>query len=243
MIFRPALCVACSVALALAGCGPGFQSNVTPIKNPTSYKASYQSDGFQIGFDVLTTQEQVAQFGVDMTKADVVPIRVVARNDGNDELYVQEDQIFGKTDGGDLYPAYRLDQSIDRICNSEVGKAMASGAAMGLIIGAAIGAAAGAAISSSAGGNAGQGAAVGAAVGGTGGGLSGAAAAGDFHLAEDQERAPQGRLGRPGGLPRPYRIRLRIHETGRGLSGARSFALRRQQAAEQPDQHSAQLNG
>ena len=179
MIFRPALCVTCSIALALAGCTPGFQSNVTPIKNPSSYKASYQSDGFQIGFDVLSTQEQIAQFGVDMTKADVVPIRVVARNDGNDELYVQEDQIFGKTDGGDLYPAYRLDQSIDRIRNSEVGKAMASGAAMGLIIGAAIGAAAGAAISSGAGGNAGQGAAVGAAVGGTGGGLSGAAAAGD----------------------------------------------------------------
>lgn len=179
MIFRPALCITCSIALALAGCAPGFQSNVTPIKSPTSYKASYQSDGFQIGFDVLTPQEQIAQFGTDMTKADVVPIRVVARNDGNDELYVQEDQIFGKTDSGDLYPAYRLDQSIDRIRNSEVGKAMASGAAMGLIVGAAIGAAAGAAISSSAGGNAGQGAAVGAAVGGTGGGLGGAAAAGD----------------------------------------------------------------
>ncbi len=175
----PALIVVCCTAICLASCGPQFQSNVTPIKSPTAYAASYDLDGLQIGFDVLTVEQQIEHFGVDMTKADVVPIRVVVRNDSEDEYYIQAEQIFGRTANADLYPGYRLDQSIDRIRQSKIGKAMASGAAAGLIIGAAVGAAAGAAIGQATSDSAGQGAAIGAAVGGPLGGVSGAAAGAD----------------------------------------------------------------
>lgn len=174
-----ALIVVCCTAIGLASCTPQFRSNVTPIKSPAGYAAFYDLDGLQIGFDVLTAQQQIEHFGVDMSEADVVPIRIVVRNDSKDEYYIKAEQIFGRTANADLYPAYRLDQSIDRIRRSEIGKAMASGAAVGLIIGAMVGAAAGAAIGEATSGSAGQGAAIGAAVGGTSGGASGAAAGAD----------------------------------------------------------------
>lgn len=172
------LAAICAVLIVVGGCGPSFQSNITPIRPPSSYPASHQQDGLQIGFDVLSPAEQVEHFGVDMTNADVVPLRVVVRNDGTEEFYVQAEQIFGKTANGDLYPAYRLDQSVARVRQSELGKAMARGAATGIIVGAMVGAAAGAAIGGAVDSPA-AGAALGAATGGTAGGLSGASAAAD----------------------------------------------------------------
>lgn len=171
----------CALPLAVAACGPPLQTNIVPIKSPMSYAASYSQDGLQIGFDFLTSAEQIEQFNVDMTEADVVPVRIVVRNDSVNEYYIQAEQIFGRTANGDLYPAYRLDQSIQRVRQSEVGKGMASGAASGVIIGALVGAAAGAAIGGAidGGGGAGQGAALGAATAGTAGGLSGAAVGAD----------------------------------------------------------------
>ena len=163
----------------VVACSPGFQSTITPIKSPTSFRTSHQEGGLQIGFHFLSSEEQVEHFGVDMTEADIVPVRFVVRNDDASEFYIQAEQIFGKTAGGDLYPAYRLDQSIERIRRSEIGEAMARGAAAGILIGAAVGAAAGAAIGDATGGDAGAGAAVGAATLGTAGGLSGASASVD----------------------------------------------------------------
>lgn len=165
--------------ILLGGCAPGFKSDITPIKSPSSYPTSYSKDGLQIGFHFLTVEDQKRHFGVDMSRADVVPLRVVVRNDSKNEYYIKSDQIFGRTPGGDLYPAYRLDQSVQRVRQSEIGRAMAAGAATGLIVGAAIGAAAGAAIGQATADSPGQGAAIGAAVGGTGGGLRGAAVAAD----------------------------------------------------------------
>ncbi len=133
----------------------------------------------QIGFNFLSIEEQVEHFGVDMTEAEVVPVRIVVRNDDDDEFYIQADQIYGMTGGGDLYPAYRLDQAIERVRRSELGKAMARGTVAGILIGAAVGVAAGAAIGEAVTGDAGGGAAVGAATIGTAGGLSGASAAAD----------------------------------------------------------------
>ncbi len=162
----------------LFACAPQFQSNVTPIRVPTSYSSSYEKNGLQIGFEVLSPAKQIEHFGVDLTPAEVMPIRIVVRNDAEDEYYIQAGQVFGVTPAEDLYPSYRLDQTVDRIRKSQIGNAMASGAATGLLVGAAVGAAAGAAIGGSV-GDAGQGAAVGAAVGGTSGGLTGATAAMD----------------------------------------------------------------
>ena len=166
------------ICLLAAGCAPQFQSNITPIRAPTSYPASYDEAGFQIAFDVLSPAAQEEHFGVDMTDGDVLPVRIVIRNDSQHEYYVQAEQIFGRTANGDLYPAYRLDQSVARVRQSEIGEAMARGAFAGIVIGAAAGAAAGAAIGGAA-GDAGQGAALGAAVGGTSGGISGAAGGAD----------------------------------------------------------------
>lgn len=168
----------CAVAMSLGSCAPDFQSNITPIRAPTSYASSYEQSGLQIGFDLLSPKDQIASFGVDMTKADVVPIRIVVRNDSRHEYYIQAEQIFGRTPNGDLYPGYRLDQSIARIRQSEIGKEMAKGAVAGILVGAAIGAAAGAAIGAAV-DNPGGGAAFGAATGGTAGGFSGAAASAD----------------------------------------------------------------
>lgn len=168
-------------ACLIAACAPPLETNVVPIATPADGAASYQGDGLQVAIAPLTAEEQVAQFNVEMTRADVLPFRVVARNDSGDEYYIQADQVFGRTVNGDLFPAYRLDQTIERIRRSEVGEAMAGGAATGMIVGAVVGAAAGAAIGGAVGGgdSAGQGAAIGAATGGTSGGLSGAAGAAD----------------------------------------------------------------
>jgi outer membrane lipoprotein SlyB len=170
------LVMICASALILTACGKPLQTNIVPIKNPMGYASALEKDGLQIGFDTLSPSDQVEQFNVDMTNADVVPIRVVVRNDSQDEFYIKAEQIFGRTSNADLYPAYRLDQTIERIRQSEVGKAMASGAVAGVLVGAAIGAAAGAAIGGAVDGSsgAGQGAALGAATGGTAGGISGA---------------------------------------------------------------------
>lgn len=166
------------IALLIVGCSPGFQSNITPIRSPTAYPASHEQDGLQIGFDLLSPAQQKEHFGVDMTDADVVPIRVVVRNDATQEYYIQAEQVFGRTANGDLYPGYRLDQSVERIRQSELGAAMARGAVAGILIGAAVGAAAGAAIGGAV-GDAGAGAALGAAAGGTSGGVSGAVSEAD----------------------------------------------------------------
>ncbi len=162
----------------MLGCTPRFQSNVTPIKTPSSYKSSLEREGFVLGFEVLSPEKQVKHFGINMLKADVQPVRVVARNDSPYEYYVQAEQIFGLTAEGDLYPAYRLDQTIERIRQSEIGQAMAQGAAVGLIVGAAIGAGVGAAIGGAA-GDSGMGAAIGASTMGAGGGLAGASSSAD----------------------------------------------------------------
>ena len=173
-----ALMIVVTMALVTA-CAPRFQSSITPIKSPTSYRTSHQAGGLQIGFHFLSPEEQAEHFGVSMTKADVIPVRIVVRNDDTDEFYIQAEQIFGKTADGNLYPSYRLDQSIERIRRSEIGVAMAQGAMAGILIGAVVGAAAGAAIGQAAGNDAGGGAAIGATAGGTAGGLSGASASAD----------------------------------------------------------------
>ena len=173
-----ALVTIVTVAL-VAACAPRFQSSITPIKSPTSYRTSHQESGLQIGFHFLSPKEQVEHFGIDMTKADVIPVRIVVRNDDTDEFYIQAEQIFGKTFDGNLYPSYRLDQSIERIRRSEVGVAMVQGAMAGILIGAVVGAAAGAAIGQATADDAGRGAAIGATTGGTTGGLSGASASAD----------------------------------------------------------------
>jgi hypothetical protein len=171
-----ALVMICAVVSMLTACGKPLQTNIVPIKNPIGYASFYEKDGLQVGFDMLSPSDQVEQFNVDMTNADVMPIRVVVRNDSGDEFYIQAEQVFGRTSNADLYPAYRLDQTIDRIRQSEVGKAMASGAVAGILVGAVVGAAAGAAIGGAAdgGSGAGQGAAIGAATVGTAGGVTGA---------------------------------------------------------------------
>jgi len=143
-----------------------------------SYASSHEQDGLQLGFEKMSPKQQVEQFGVDLTSAEVVPIRIVVRNDGKDEFYIQAGQIFGLTHSKDLYPAYRLDQAVDRIRHSQIGDAMATGAATGLLVGAVVGAAAGAAIGGSV-GDAGQGAAIGAATGGASTALTGAASGAD----------------------------------------------------------------
>ena len=182
-VTRRSSCVIAATAVlsvAIVGaCSPGFQSNVTPIKNPMDYRIAHREGGLQIGFDFLSVEEQIEHFGVDMTKADVVPVRIVVRNDDRDEFYIQADQIFGETADGDLYPAYRLDQTIERVRRSELGKAMVRGAVSGVLVGAAVGAATGSVIGNVAYDDGGGGAAIGAATLGTAGGLTGADAAMD----------------------------------------------------------------
>lgn len=171
-----AVSLACALSLILAGCGKPIQTNIVPIKDPSSYASAYSQDGLQIAFEMLSPEQQVEQFNIDMTDADVVPIRIIVRNDSQNEFYIKAEQVYGKTANGDLYPAYQLDQTIQRVRGSEVGKAMATGAIAGVLIGAAAGAAAGAAIGGAVDGGSGAaaGAAIGGATGGTVGGASGA---------------------------------------------------------------------
>ena len=228
-------------AAFVAACTPRFQSSITPIKSPTNYRTSHQEGGLQIGFHFLSTEEQVEHFGVDMTKADVTPVRIVVRNDDTDEFYIQAEQIFGKTADGDLYPTYRLDQSIERIRRSEIGEAMARGAMAGILIGAAVGAAAGAAIGQAAADDAGGGAAIGAATAGSVGGLSGASATADAAGACDQEGVTQGRLGKPCRIFRSNRAWVHVHETEHFIPGARSSDIQRQRAGELADCHTGEV--
>lgn len=167
------------VLLLAAGCAPEFQPQITPIKDPSAYRITHSEDGLSVGFHFLSVEEQKEHFGVDMSRADVVPVRVVVRNDSRREYFLDAGQVFGRTSSGDLYPVYRLDQSIERIRRSEVGRSMAKGAAAGIAVGILVGAASGAAVGGLSGGSGTDGAQVGAAGGAVVGGISGAGVSAD----------------------------------------------------------------
>ena len=162
------------ILLVVSGCGASFQPNVTPIHSPEEYSSSFENDGLKIGFEFLNPGKQIENFGVDLTKANIQPVRIVVLNDSIYEFHIQDDQIFGRTKEMDLYPVYRIDQTTEQVLKSEIGAATSRGAITGLA-GLIVGAAAGAVIGEAVWGDASEGAVV----GGTIGALSGAASATD----------------------------------------------------------------
>jgi hypothetical protein len=160
-----------------------FQSNVVPIKQPSAYPNHVNVDGLIVAIEPLRDVEALKQqFGVDLSNADVLPVKLIVKNEGDHEVEIDSTQIFGLLADGTMYNAYQLDQATGRIRHSEIGKEMAVGAAIGAAAGIVAGAAAGAAIGAAAGGGSDSvalGAAIGGGVGGVSGGVVGATERGD----------------------------------------------------------------
>jgi hypothetical protein len=155
---------------------PG-QGQTAPLQGQvvTNQAVPYAGAGLNIGADVLSDPERCKQyFGVDLNKAEVLPVQLVYTNSGNHILNIQRGQVFAVDNSGNMWQALTTEQATDRIAGSEVGRDLAVGAGKGALIGGAGGVALGAALGAVM-GDAGKGAMVGAAAGGIGGGGVGAA--------------------------------------------------------------------
>ncbi len=155
---------------------PGAGQAPTP---PPAQAAPYQpvqnaGAGLSIGADVLSDPIRCKQyFGVDLNRAEVLPVQLVYTNNGNHVYNIQRGQIFAVDYDNNMWQTMTTEQATDRIAGSEVGRDLAVGAGKGALIGGAGGAALGAALGAAM-GNPAQGAMIGAAAGGIGGGAYGA---------------------------------------------------------------------
>jgi hypothetical protein len=164
------------VPLTSAGCR-SIEVRPAPFRPPAQYAEHFESNGFAVAFvPILDKKASRECFNVDFTRSAVLPVRVIAQNNGNREILVDAKQIFGVTSIGDFYQSYDLDQSTRIIRRSQIGSGMATSAIVGAIAGGAIGAGIGAGIGRAAGGSGdtARGAEAGAIIGGTAGAAAGA---------------------------------------------------------------------
>jgi len=150
---------------------PPQQAPVQPVPyQPVQYAGA----GLSIGADVLSDPERSKQyFGVDLNKAEVLPVLLVYTNNGNHLFNIQRGQVFAVDYENNMWQSLTTEQATSRISGSEVGQDLMRGAGKGALIGGAGGAALGAALGAVM-GDAGKGAMIGAAAGGIGGGAYGA---------------------------------------------------------------------
>ena len=165
--------IACIVLFA--GCAT-FKTQTTSFKTPSAYPNYASVDGVELAAILVDTKEASKHhFNVDLNKIGVLPVRLIVKNDGDNEVEIDASQVFGILPDGSMFNTYKLHQSIDKIRSSEIGKGMATGAMTGALVAGAVGAGIGAAV----GGGDSDTTAAGAAIGGSSGAVAGAAESAD----------------------------------------------------------------
>ncbi|HOX54149.1 MAG TPA: hypothetical protein PLC32_01715 [Candidatus Omnitrophota bacterium] len=144
-------------------------SFLAPENNP--HRVNY--NGAIIACETLDTAEaSKKQFNIDFNAKKILPVRLIVRNSGQQDIRIISSQVFGVLADGSFYNALTLDQSLQDIGLLENVKGSARGAAVGSLVGATAGAAGGAIFgknSSSTATGAAIGGVAGAVIGGAGG--------------------------------------------------------------------------
>jgi len=164
------------------GCSTAYKARPLPIKHPSAYQNSVQVAGATIGSKAFVAKEEAKNaFGFDIRSAGMLPVQIVADNQGKNALSIVAEQTFLQDTEGNLWPVLADRFAYERVTKyAQTKKIFREGAYAGVLsgtagalIGAAIGIVSGQNVASSAG----KGAAVGAAAGATLGGIGGYATA------------------------------------------------------------------
>jgi hypothetical protein len=160
------------------GCAPSYKARPLSFKHPSAYPNTTQVANTIIGSRAFVDEKEAQEaFGFDVRSAGMLPIQIVADNQGQKELYIVANQTFLQDKEGNLWPVLTDKFAYERVTKyaqtkkifKEGAYAGVMSATAGALIGAAIGIVTGENIASVAG----KGAAIGAAAGGTAGGLKG----------------------------------------------------------------------
>ena len=161
-----------------AGCTPSYKARPLSFKHPSAYPNTIQIANAIIGSRAFVEKNEAQEaFGFDVRSAGMLPVQIVADNQGQKGLYIVANQTFLQDKDGNLWPVLTDKFAYERVTNyAQTKKIFQEGAYAGVmsanagaLIGAAIGIVAGENVLSAAG----KGAAIGAAAGGTLGGLQG----------------------------------------------------------------------
>ena len=161
-----------------AGCAPSYKARPLSFKHPSAYPNTTQVANTVIGSRAFVDKKEAQEaFGFDVRSAGMLPVQIVADNQGQKGLYIVANQTFLQDKEGNLWPVLTDKFAYERVTKyaqtKEIFKqgayAGVMSAAAGALIGAAIGIVTGENVASAAG----KGAAIGAAAGGTAGGLKG----------------------------------------------------------------------
>ncbi|SKA81689.1 hypothetical protein [Desulfobaculum bizertense] len=161
------------LCIFLSGCAAPLRVEDVSFQPPEAIPGHQELNGLIIAavpVDSLNRSKEL--FHTDIKKAGVLPIHIIVQNNGDKELEINHQQIFGITSEGSYQVAFTLDNAAGKIRSSSIGSTAVAQTVAGAALGAAVGAGVGAGIGS-AGGDAGLGAQSGAIIGGTTGAAAG----------------------------------------------------------------------
>jgi len=171
-------CIITLLIIFSAGCTSSYKAKPLSFKHPSTYTNTTQVANAIIGSRAFVDKQEAQEaFGFDVKSAGMLPVQIVADNQGQKGLYIVANQTFLHDKDGNLWPVLTDKFAYERVTKyTQTKKIFKEGAYAGVmtatagaLIGAAIGIVAGENVISSAG----KGAAIGAAAGGTVGGLKG----------------------------------------------------------------------
>ena len=167
-----------TVIIFSAGCTTSYKARPLSFKHPSAYPNTTRVANTVIGSRAFVEKKEAQEaFGFDVRSAGMLPVQIVADNQGQKGLYIVANQTFLQDKEGNLWPVLTDKFAYERVTKyaqtkeifKEGAYAGVMSAAAGALIGAAIGIVTGENVASAAG----KGAAIGAAAGGTAGGLKG----------------------------------------------------------------------
>lgn len=172
------LCLHIILIIFSVGCATSYKARPLSFKHPSAYPNATQVAGATIGSKAFVDKKEAQKaFGFDVRSAGMLPVQIVADNQGKKGLSIVANQTFLQDKEDNLWPVLADKFAYERVTKyaqtkkifKEGAYAGVMSATAGAIIGAAIGIVTGENIASAAG----KGAAIGAAAGGTVGGLEG----------------------------------------------------------------------
>jgi len=176
------LCLTIIFIVFSLGCTPSYKARPLSFKHPSAYPNTTQVANTIIGSRAFVDNNEAQEaFGFDVRSAGMLPVQIVADNQGQKGLYIVANQTFLQDKEGNLWPVLTDKFAYERVTKyAQTKEIFKDGAYAGVMSGAAgaiIGAAIGIVTGENVAATAGKGAAVGAAAGATLGGLGGYASA------------------------------------------------------------------
>jgi hypothetical protein len=167
-----------TLIICSAGCAPSYKARPLSFKHPSAYPNTTQVADAIIGSRAFVDKKEAQEaFGFDVRSAGMLPVQIVADNQGQKGLYIVANQTFLQDKEGNLWPVLTDKFAYERVTKyaqtKEIFKEGAYAGVMSATAGALIGAAIGIVTGENVASAAGKGAAIGAAAGGTAGGLKG----------------------------------------------------------------------